>query len=333
MVRLSFVDDARYRRTLRAEFAYPEGWRWYAYSSTIYGSTVYWSQPHPLSRRVGLVLGFNRDKKWLIQRGFVEPSGSTSWDTLGSVPAARDAVSAVASALSSWASPRFNAETQLRAIDWAKASAEDKEIAEYEDALRAREADIRLHERTAYQVWTGSSRPGYGGGGARDGFSPSAEWVSDLPSHIVLAPSQIERLEALRLKASVPADDFRIFVQTDLACSRMLQRQVYLAIRASQPDAPEELILAQLVYSRLASAMAYGSDLLGLARHAGPDGEFTEALVLAIVQLLRSRRLATAEAVIRAISDDEEKLPTVPPAPHLVDTARKASAILAESDP
>lgn len=332
-VRGSFEDDGRYRRTLRAEFAFPKAGAGTPIALQSMGAPSIGVNQRILFCGMGFVLGFNRDKKWLIQRGFVEPSGSTNWDTLGSVSSARDANSAVTSARSSWAGRRFGSDTLLRACQWDKATAEDRDIATYEDALRAREAGMREHQHNAYRAWTGSPSPGHDAASARVSHRPIAQWTTGLPSHIVLTRSQIDRLEALRQEARVPNDDFRNFVQTDLACSRMLQRQVYLAMRTSQSDAPEELILAQLIYSRLASGMAYGSDLFGLARHAGPDGEFTESLVLAIVQLLRSRELTTAEAVIRALSDDEEKLPTLPPAPHLLDTARKASAILAESDP
>lgn len=93
----------------------------------------------------GFLLAFRR-RVWVIERLYSEGADNSGWDALGSIVGEKDADSAVSAARSNW-SDEMDSGTQLRAVPWAAASAEQREVASYEDDLRAREAGIREHAR------------------------------------------------------------------------------------------------------------------------------------------------------------------------------------------
>jgi len=164
--------------------------------------------------------------------------------------------------------------------------------------------------------------------------SQRPDWSRALPPAIQLSASQITRLEHLRLEAQVPHTDFALFVRSHPKSSRMIQRQVYHSLRQQDPGAPELVILGQLIYSRVVSAVMSGGDLWGLGRYVSPmNPEPTIDAVDATVAIMRAKNLTTIEKVLDAIAQEEDKLPSIPPAAHLTETARKAGTILAESVP
>ncbi|HET7550611.1 MAG TPA: hypothetical protein VFK04_04930 [Gemmatimonadaceae bacterium] len=158
------------------------------------------------------------------------------------------------------------------------------------------------------------------------------EWVRALPSAIQLSPSQIARLEAIRIEVDAPNADFTQFILSQPESSRMVLKQTYLLLRQRDPNAPELVLLAQLIYSRAATAVITGYDLFGLRNLINPlDPRPTSDAIIAILDMMRARELTSFWKVVDAIMLEEEKLPLIPPVPHAAEAVRKASVILAES--
>jgi hypothetical protein len=111
----------------------------------------------------------------------------------------------------------------------------------------------------------------------------------------------------------------------------MVLKQTYLLLRQRDPNAPELVLLAQLIYSRAAIAVMAGDDLFGLRDLINPlDPRPTSDAVVAILDMMRARDLTSFWKVVDTIMLEEEKLPLIPPAPHAAEAVRRASAILAE---
>lgn len=93
----------------------------------------------------GFLLGYRRHV-WVIEGLFGKGDDDSDWRTLGSITGVDNAASAVAAAKFSW--PDLRRGIEIRAIEWGRATAEQREVADHEDNLRDREESIRRHEHS-----------------------------------------------------------------------------------------------------------------------------------------------------------------------------------------
>lgn len=158
------------------------------------------------------------------------------------------------------------------------------------------------------------------------------DWAQDLPDHICLNSSQIERLEIIRAAVRVPHDAFHLHIMSHPECTKMLQRRLYQRYRTEQPEQAEEYYLSCIVWSRYATAQLTGHDLFGLSA-ALPNSEALndpERALNAVVNVVRTRGWRDIEEVAQAIADEESALPKVEAAPGYVEAAHQVRLILQE---
>ncbi|MSO23025.1 MAG: hypothetical protein EXQ58_07195 [Acidobacteria bacterium] len=170
---------------------------------------------------------------------------------------------------------------------------------------------------------------------ALSGFgTKQPDWVPGLPKHIQLTDDQIRRLEAIREEAGVPSQEFELHIASHPECSKMIQREIFAAMKAQSPGTLDELLLAYLIHSRLLSAVFTGEDLFGMGRYAFLNSpEPSPDALRAILDFMRARELLSLERLLHAIAEDEDRLATnVQPAPHMSDTVRKITAVLSHAN-
>jgi hypothetical protein len=158
-------------------------------------------------------------------------------------------------------------------------------------------------------------------------------WAQELPAHIRLSSSQIERLEIIRGAVGISDGEFRLHIASHPECSKMLQRTLYQRYQSEQPGQPTEFYLACIVWSRYATAQITGGDLFGL-RAMLPNAEALndpETAMAAVADVVRKHGWRNIEEVAQAISDEESALPRIEPAPGYEDAVRQVTLILREN--
>jgi hypothetical protein len=158
------------------------------------------------------------------------------------------------------------------------------------------------------------------------------DWAQNLPDHIRLSSSQIERLEIIRAAVGVPHDEFHLHIVSHPECSKMLQRRLYHRYRTEQPGQTEEYYLSCIVWSRYATAQLTGYDLFGL-RAALPNAEALNdpgRALSAIADVVRARGWRDIDEVAQAIADEERSLPRVEAAPGNAEAVHHVRLVLQE---
>ncbi len=158
-------------------------------------------------------------------------------------------------------------------------------------------------------------------------------WAVDLPPHIRLCESQIERLEIIRSHIGEHPEGFRFHIQSHPECRRAFQHWMYERLREAEPAALGELLLVQLLRIRLLAAKVDGLELFGLARYASVDAEeISVDLVHRILSLIRENGWTTVDTLTDAIIAYEDTLPGhIPSHPSAQHAADQVTRILRES--
>jgi hypothetical protein len=113
----------------------------------------------------------------------------------------------------------------------------------------------------------------------------------------------------------------------------MLQREHFKRLKAQDPELSEEAALATTLYHRYVTAWMQGDDLFGLNAFKLQDpNEPPPAMIAAVVEIIRSRRIHTIDELADAIVGEEAKHPgNIPPAPSVAHAAEQVTRILAET--